>query len=41
MLIGLVWLLPALALYLGIVWILNRIVITEPIREMTKEEASH
>jgi exosortase len=41
MLVGLVWLLPALALYLGIVWILNRIVITEPIREMTKEEAAH
>lgn len=41
MLVGLVWLLPALALYLGIVWILNRIVITEPIREMTREEAAH
>ncbi len=41
MLVGLVWLLPALALYLGIVWVLNRIVITEPIREMTKEEATH
>jgi len=40
-LVGVLWLLPALAMYMGLVWVLNRIVITEPIRSMTEEEASH
>ncbi|MCK4872399.1 MAG: exosortase/archaeosortase family protein [Phycisphaerales bacterium] len=39
MLVGMLWLLPALGLYLGIVWVLNRIVITEPIRAMAKKSA--
>lgn len=36
MMVGVLWLFPALMFYLGIVWFLNRLVITEPIRAMEK-----